>query len=719
MSYPFDCITEYLVKEYDIDLSNSYEICDVPARELIKFNRFDLMAKWIYIDAKEKKISIEYAYEIYYDNINAFSCGMFFEPGSEQKSSFQKYIEDFDNLIAEIKSNGFDKSKSLIPTGSDEDVMDGSHRVSVAAYYDKMVSIIKFPELKRKCCYDYLFFRKYMMSDVSMGYMAIQYAYLKKNCFLACLWQKVDLRKSKEVEEKLRTIGNIVYSQDIFLSYNGMCNFMAQIYGHQAWTGSIDDHFIGVRGKVDECYREGQPVRTYLFEAENLESVIDIKRRIRDIFQIGNHSIHISDNWDETIEMAEMLYNRNSVDFLNRANPYKYSNVYKKVNTLKKVLSDNEYDQRRFIWSPDAVLEVCGIQPISELKFWTDYNFEVEYQIAGVSNAFDGLQYSDNSLKDLLYNPSHYFYFNGMKFVTPKIALEMIKRRGEEKDIKSIKLLNKFINKRINIPKEYQFETIDKIRQYQLDNHVYGQGPWTYEQYQRHIRKAKASKIQNMIKLPLSFTYHYLIDRDFRSARKRERYIMRQRKRLENKDVSIISSNCNGGVISSDLGLQFKSPFVNLFIKASDYIKILSDLKGYMEEDLHFVNEIDSIYGEVSYPTAYLRDVKIYFMHYASEEEARNAWNRRKKRINWGNLYVIFTDRSGCTMDDLRAFDKLPYEHKVVFTHIPQPEIKSSFYIRGYEHENKVGILSDWQNASYPVKRVYDQFDYVKWFNEK
>lgn len=94
------------------------------------------------------------------------------------------------------------------------------------------------------------------MSDVSMGYMAIQYAHLKDNCFMACLWPKADSDRMDDVESKLRSIGHIIYAQDVYLTYQGMCNLMAQIYGHQSWTGSIENHFSGVRGKADACYRK-------------------------------------------------------------------------------------------------------------------------------------------------------------------------------------------------------------------------------------------------------------------------------------------------------------------------------------------------------------------------------------------------------------------------------------------------------------------------------
>lgn len=722
MSYPFDALTEYFIKENNIDTSKEYEICEVPARDLIKWNRFDLMAKWLLISDKDKGLINGCGCKVYRDNINAFSCGAFFEPGTEEKSSFEKYLNDLDELIEDIKDNGFDATKSLIPVGENDDVIDGSHRVSVAAYYDKCVSVIRFPGLKRVYSYDYNFFRKYMMSSVSMGYMAIQYTKLHPNCYMACLWPMADLTKTEEVETKLKSIGNIVYSQDVYLTYQGMCNFMTQIYGHQAWTGSIDDHFVGVKGKVDACYKAGKPVRTYLFEAASLEDVVNVKAQIRELFQIENHSIHISDDWNETIDMVEMMYNRNSVEFMNKATPFVYRMVYNKVAELKGLINTNGYDKSRFIVDSSAVLEVCGLREAADLDFLTDYEFEVDGQTEGIDNHLSQLAYYSIELSDMLYNPENYFYFEGIKFIAIHRLIEMKSNRGEEKDNKDIKLLREFMARKLDIPKEYRYEVIDKIHSYQIEHHIYGQGPWSYTQYKAHIRQEFLSRIKSIIKIPIQLSkkeYKYIFNRDFRIAKQREFYINSKRKRLKNTDFTIISSNCNGGVISSDLGMQFRSPFVNLFIKASDYVKLLADLKGYMSEELCFVKETDPLYGNVTYPTAYLRDIKIYFMHYASEEEARSAWNRRKKRINWDNLYVIFTDRSGCTMKDLETFDNLPYEHKVVFTHIPQPMIKSAYYIKGYENEEKVGILSDWQEANKPIKRVYDQFDFVGWFNGK
>lgn len=186
-----------------------------------------------------------------------------------------------------------------------------------------------------------------------------------------------------------------------------------------------------------------------------------------------------------------------------------------------------------------------------------------------------------------------------------------------------------------------------------------------------------------------------------------------QRKMLKNKDFSLVSSNCNGTFMLHDLHLQFRSPFVNLWIKPKDFIKLLSALSTYMAENLTFIKE-----EGIDYPVGCLRDIKIYFQHYKTEEEALTKWNERKNRINYDNLYVLFSDRDGCTYDDLKAFDELLIKHKVVFTHKHYPEIKSSMYIRGFENEKSVGFCHEFIPHK-PYMRYLDQFDYVRWFNNR
>lgn len=185
----------------------------------------------------------------------------------------------------------------------------------------------------------------------------------------------------------------------------------------------------------------------------------------------------------------------------------------------------------------------------------------------------------------------------------------------------------------------------------------------------------------------------------------------KNRELLKNKDFSVIASNCNGAFILHDLGLRFNSPFVNLWLKPTDFIKYLKNIEHYMNSELTFIQE-----EGITYPVGLLDDVKIYFQHYKTEEEAKDKWRERSNRINMDNLFIIFTDRDGCTEEHLREFDNLPYKNKVVFTHKPYLDIKSAVYIKGFEKEETVGMCFAFKNK-FTGKKYYDQFDYVSWFN--
>lgn len=58
------------------------------------------------------------------------------------------------------------------------------------------------------------------------------------------------------------------------------------------------------------------------------------------------------------------------------------------------------------------------------------------------------------------------------------------------------------------------------------------------------------------------------------------------KKRLSNRNFTILCNNCVGGVILHELGERFNSPTVNLFFGAEDYIKFLEKLDYYLSQTL-------------------------------------------------------------------------------------------------------------------------------------
>ena len=120
--------------------------------------------------------------------------------------------------------------------------------------------------------------------------------------------------------------------------------------------------------------------------------------------------------------------------------------------------------------------------------------------------------------------------------------------------------------------------------------------------------------------------------------------------------------------------------------------------------------------NDFEYPVGILGDIKIFFTHFKTKQEALEKWNKRKTRINKSNIFFLMTDRDGCTKEDLIEFDKLPYKNKIVFTHIKYPNIRSAVYIPGFEQDECVGLCFKYP-SKHSYKRYQDIFDYVKWFN--
>ncbi|PJG85738.1 DUF1919 domain-containing protein [Conservatibacter flavescens] len=189
----------------------------------------------------------------------------------------------------------------------------------------------------------------------------------------------------------------------------------------------------------------------------------------------------------------------------------------------------------------------------------------------------------------------------------------------------------------------------------------------------------------------------------------RHRINSSNKQRLNNQDMSLLASNCNGALILHDLGQKFHSPFVNLYLTPKDFIRYLQNIPYYQNVKLNFEQESP-------YPIAKLEDISIHFMHYHSIQEAEEKWYTRSARINDDNLFIMMTDRDGCTYQDLQAFDQLPFPNKVVFTHQAYPEFSSAFYIKGFEAQGQVGDLFEY--AGWFGQKYYDQFDYVNWFNQ-
>ena len=204
--------------------------------------------------------------------------------------------------------------------------------------------------------------------------------------------------------------------------------------------------------------------------------------------------------------------------------------------------------------------------------------------------------------------------------------------------------------------------------------------------------------------------------------------IKRRRTRLENHDFTIISNTCVGGVMTHNVGEQFRSPTVNLIIYEDQFLIFCRHLKEYSKCPVERPTEKEAQqFEQFSYPIGILRgahaglpDINLLFVHYKSFEDAKKKWESRFTRVNYDDIYIVM-DRGMDARDEiLDEFYKLPYEHKTFFTNKVDTErwpnnFNFSFYT---EDKYKSGCLyfNTWRGLE--AHHWMDEFDYVHWLND-
>jgi uncharacterized protein (DUF1919 family) len=187
-----------------------------------------------------------------------------------------------------------------------------------------------------------------------------------------------------------------------------------------------------------------------------------------------------------------------------------------------------------------------------------------------------------------------------------------------------------------------------------------------------------------------------------------------RRKKIKNKNFTIISNNCVAGFIYKKLGMQYKTPTIGMFFFSDDYIRFLENFEYYIKSPLKFIKtskhpEANKALKVQSYPIGLLgEDVEIQFIHYETEEDASEKWQRRVERIALNNLFIIWSDRDNFRPEFIQRYKKLTFPNKIFFSSKPS-ELDFVVFIKDYNGESQVGEFFDREYEKY--------FDIIKWLN--
>jgi uncharacterized protein (DUF1919 family) len=185
-------------------------------------------------------------------------------------------------------------------------------------------------------------------------------------------------------------------------------------------------------------------------------------------------------------------------------------------------------------------------------------------------------------------------------------------------------------------------------------------------------------------------------------------------RRLQNTKFTVVANNCFGSRFYKILNRGYDTPFVGVFILPECFVKLAEDFDAYMDLEMQFireskypqVNQIREKHGE-DYPLGLLGDVEVNFLHYGSEEEALEKWNRRKARMKRDHLFFILIANGPCDEALMERFVGDDPEHRVCFHRNERISRPGCVYIPSE--------IEDMGNLYSQYHRFVGRFDFADW----
>lgn len=424
----------------------------VNARELfLRQRRFDLIFKYIYLDKHSRYgQKTDFFRHLYCEHIRAFNN--FYEDGSDYESpkiSKEDFLQSFEKLRDSIMQNGFDKNRSRIPVDENFELHNGAHRLAVCAWQGKEVYINRESLARRREYKDFL--EKDLPLELA-DFAALEYVRLNPDAYIVNLHAVTDPSRDKEVEAILEKYGFIFYKKEVQMNFNGYVNLKKLSYGKDhwkgnTWIGGVEDDFFHAKEHAERSMGNN-PMRIYVFVCPHLDKTVQAKKEIRKLFDIGIFCIHINDNHEEALQLAQTYFNKNSLAML-KSRPYSKTSdeLDVLINEMKKYCHQNKVD----------VDEVCGAgsTPLAAqcLRESNDFDFlycgekNLEGKGRRLSNHKTQLEYYPLNVTEIVQNPEYHFYYRGMKFITLEVLRQMKKKRGEvPKDVQDCQLIDEFLS---------------------------------------------------------------------------------------------------------------------------------------------------------------------------------------------------------------------------------------------------------------------------------
>lgn len=423
------------------------------AIDLLHWNRFDLLFKYLYGHSRQRGWETTYFEEMYRHHLKVWNG--FSEYDNSAKNSFDIFKADFCSLLDEIEQGGFDTNKSLVVAKDFRYLLNGAHRVAACLVYSRKVGVrqgVDGTHGQLDCSWEFfkLLWARGRLQAEFADRAALEFARLKPKSRLVILYPAASrIGKLREVRRMLRERSGIVYEKSLAIDFNGSVNLMRELYFNEEWGQR--KRGAGYVAKAKFCYpRNGffgrmAPTHVFLMEFADKDEADALKDEIRGIYGIGKHSVHINDSHEETIRLSQCLFNANSVHFLNNFNRKFFSKFEGLLTEFMAWVDDNGLDRNDYCISAGSVLSAYGLKECKDIDYLHSNPIEfVGNQLVQSHNEY-GVGLYPTNVDDIVHNPRNHFYRYGVKFSSLEVVAKLKRKRGERKDFRDLKMIGKLM----------------------------------------------------------------------------------------------------------------------------------------------------------------------------------------------------------------------------------------------------------------------------------
>ena len=424
--------------------NNSYQIINVDSRILLSAKRFDVAIKSHFARLFKLNIARSWREYLYYEHIKRMTGpgNLIREHDGSGKEGIEEFLRNFESLVKEKNQEIIPNvpiSNSLIP-------LDGSHRIAAAIVNKNKINCLKFQKnYNIESNYKFFLGNSHLHKSTPVDLIeesAIEYCRIKNSVAIAFLFPSIS--NHDYAINLISENASIVYKKEIIVTPKQGKNLFRQIYLGQPWLSWATDnkHFIN---KADMCFPFMGKMTIILFDNYKVSQLRLLKKEIRDFYKIGNHSIHITDSTEETLNASKIIFNKNSLNLIRFQRRF-FPNFHKYLFELKNWITLNGIDPEKICIDGSGVMSAFGLRECRDLDFLFLGDESLLKSLPNKISCHNKMAHNyDYEIGEIIGDPRRHFWYLGIKFCCPEQIIKMKITRNETKDKKDIILLRQVI----------------------------------------------------------------------------------------------------------------------------------------------------------------------------------------------------------------------------------------------------------------------------------